>query len=115
MLSFMISRDAKQSSESQLLSRDMKIVRISTVVSFLFLIIVLATLAGLYSPAAGICLILISLVPFFCILMHFDIVKIAITRSILKFLFLAYIVLAVLAGMSGTFPITSCENGDNYM
>lgn len=71
------------------------------IASFCLTIIVLSTLAAVHSKAAGICLILISLAPFFRLLSYFGIVHVTISGFVLKVLLSCYAVLAVLCGIAG--------------
>ena len=63
--------------------------------------IVVATLIALHSISAGVCLLMISIIPFFIILVWVKIIPLEIHKSRFVIVFMLYLTLAVLCGMTG--------------
>ena len=97
----MIARDSYQKVADEDNSHNFRITLISMLVSYFSLIIVLAVLAGVHSQAAGISLILISIIPFCYILNTFGIIPFTFYKSHHKLLLVAYVTLAILCGVTG--------------
>jgi len=77
------------------------VMKVCIVISYFLLVVVLATLAAIHSKSAGICLILISLIPFLYILLKFGVINLTISNRMQKFMVISFGVLAVLCGVTG--------------
>ena len=97
----MIARDSYQKVEAEDDSHHFRITLTSMIVSYFSLIIVLAVLAGVHSQAAGISLILISIIPFCYILNSFGIIPFTFYKTHHKILLASYVTLAILCGITG--------------
>merc|ERR1711991_263911 len=84
-----------------MIDENMLVVKVLLVISFCGEVIVLGTLAGMHSVAAGVCMLLLSMVPFIGLLVKFGVIPISVFSTRKKLVFGSFVLLAVLGGMSG--------------